>query len=76
MELRAEDGSGHVDDALVAAVVEVDKVLFPIPVQGRGVDGVAVVLRCDVAPPRCEIQRGDVVCTVAVFQFDGLCPRG
>lgn len=49
MELGAEDGAGAVDDAFVGRVVEVDEVLFPVGREGAGVDGISVVLRCDVA---------------------------
>lgn len=49
MELGAEDGAGAVDDAFVGGVVEVDEVLFPVWREGAGVDGISVVLRCDVA---------------------------
>lgn len=44
VELSREDGSGLVDHALVASVVEVDKVLLEAAGQGAGINGVTVVL--------------------------------
>lgn len=59
------------DDAFIAAVVEVDEIFLPVGGQGGGVDGVAVVLGGDVASTRREVEGGDVVGAVAVFEFDG-----
>ena len=56
---------------LVAAVVEVDEVLLPVAGEGSRVNGVAVVLAGDVALASGEVERGDVVRTVAVLQLDG-----
>lgn len=72
VELRAEDGAGVVDQALVGLVVEVGEVLPPFAAEGGGVDGVAVVLGCDVALPRGEVERWDVMGSVAVLELDGL----
>lgn len=71
MELGREDGSGLVEHAFVAAVVEVDKVLLEVAGQGAGVDGVAVVLAGDVALAGGQVKRRDVVGTVAVLELDG-----
>lgn len=59
------------DDAFVAAVVEVDEIFLPVRGEGGGVDRVAVVLRGDVAASRGEVEGGDVVGAVAVFEFYG-----
>jgi hypothetical protein len=50
-----------VDQALVARVVEVDKVLLPLRGDRSHIDCVAVVLRRDVALARRQIQRWDVM---------------
>lgn len=76
MELGAEDGAGVVDEALVGLVVEVGEVLAPLGGEGGGVDGVAVVLRGDVALAGGEVEGGDVVRAVAVLELDGLCAGG
>ncbi len=56
--------------ALVAAVVEVHKVLLELAGQGAGVDGVAVVLAGDVALAGGQVEGRDVVSAVAVFELD------
>lgn len=76
VELGREDGPGAVHHSLVAAVVEVDKVLLEIVGQGAGVDGVSVVLRSDVALAGGQVQSRDVVGSVAVLHLDGLCADG
>lgn len=76
MKLGGEDGARVVDEALVGLVVEVGEVLAPLGGERRGVDGVAVVLRCDVAPARAEVEGGDVVRAVAILELDGLGARG
>jgi len=55
MELSREDWSGLVNHALVAGVVEIDKVLFPVRSQRGSIDRVAVILRCDVALASREV---------------------
>ena len=76
MELRAKDRPRRVDQPLVRAVVEVGEVLFEVRGERGGVDGVSVVLRRDVAFPRAEVERGDVVCAVAVFHLRRARARG
>lgn len=76
MELRAEDGAGGVDHALIGAVVEVDKVLLEVVRQRGRVDGVPVVLRRDVALARGAVERGDIVRAVAVLELDGAAAGG
>lgn len=71
VELGREDGSGLVEHTLVAAVVEVDKVLLEVAGQGTGVDGVAVVLAGDVALAGGQVKGRDVVGTVTVLELDG-----
>lgn len=71
VELRAEDGAGLVDHALVGAVVEVDEVLLPLAGHRGGVHGVTVVLRGDVALAGGEVKGRDVVGAVAVLHLDG-----
>jgi hypothetical protein len=73
VELRAKDGARVVDQAFVGLVVEIREVLPPVLGEGRGVDGVPVVLRGDVAPAGGEVECRDVVSTVAVLQLDRLC---
>lgn len=72
VELGREDGAGAVHHSLVAAVVEVDKVLLEVVGQGGGVDGVSVVLGGDVALAGGQVQGGDVVGSVAVLHLDRL----
>jgi hypothetical protein len=76
MELGAEDGTGVVDQTLVGLVVEVGEVLPPVAGQGRGVDGVSVVLRGDVALASGEVESRDVVSAVSVLQLDRLSTSG
>ena len=71
MELRRENGPGCVNDSLVAGIVEVHKILLPILWESRGIDGIAVVLRRDVAFARRQIERRNVVGTVAVLELEG-----
>ena len=69
MELCAEDWTGAVDDALIAAIVEVDEEFLPIGWQRRRVDRVSVVLRRDVASACTKVERGDIVRAVAPFEL-------
>lgn len=70
MELRAHDGATGVDHALVAAIVQVDEILFPVRGRDRRhVDCVSVILGSNVAATCREIEGGDVVRTIAVLQF-------
>ena len=71
MELRAEDWASFVNQPFVTLVVQIDKVLFPVRGQGRSVDGVAMVLGCDVAFASRQVERRDVVGTVTIFELDG-----
>lgn len=71
MELGGEDGAGLVHHALVAAVVQVDKVLLELAGQGGGVHSVTVVLAGDVALTSGQVESGDVVGTVSVLELDG-----
>lgn len=71
VELGGEDGAGLVHHALVAAVIEVDKVLLEVAGQGARVDGVAVVLAGDVALTGGQVEGGNVVGAVAVLQLNG-----
>lgn len=72
VELGREDGAGAVHHSLVAAVVEVDKVLLEVVGEAVGVDGVSVVLGGDVALASGQVQGRDVVGSVAVLHLDGL----
>jgi hypothetical protein len=72
MELSREDGTGVVDEALVGLVVQVSEVLPPLTGESRGVDGVSVVLRSDVALSGCKVQGGNVVSAVSVLQLQRL----
>lgn len=72
VELGREDGAGAVHHSLVAAVVEVDKVLLEVVGQGARVDGVSVVLAGDVALAGGQVEGGDVVGSVAVLHLDSL----
>lgn len=76
VELRGEDGTGLVDHALVAAVVEVDEVLLEVGGQGAGVNGVTVVLAGDVALAGGEVEGRDVVRAVTVLELDGASTDG
>ena len=73
MELRREDGSRLVDHALVARVIEIDKVFLPVRSQRSRINCVPMVLGGDVALASREIQSRDIVGTVAVLELD--CPR-
>lgn len=72
MELGGEDGSGLVQHTLVAAVVEVDKVLLEVARESAGVDGVTVVLAGDVALASGQVEGGNVVSSVTILELDGL----
>lgn len=72
VELGREDGAGAVHHSLVAAVVQVDKVLLEVVGEAVGVDGVSVVLGGDVALAGGQVQGRDVVGSVAVLHLDGL----
>lgn len=71
VELGAEDGTGLVDHALVARVVQVGEVRLPVRRQGCGVNRVTVILTRDVAATGAHVQSGDVVSTVTVLELDG-----
>lgn len=60
----------------VGVVVEVDEIRLPIIGQSVDIHGVSVVLRCNVAAARGQIQSRDVVSSVAVLEFDSLGTRG
>lgn len=72
VELGREDGPGLVHHALVAAIVQVDKVLLEVARQGAGINGITVVLAGDVALASGQVKGRDVVSTVAVLELDGL----
>jgi len=57
--------------ALVAAVVEVDKVFLPLLRQGASINGVTVVLAGDVALTGGEVEGRNVVRTVTVLELNG-----
>lgn len=76
VELRREDGSGLVHHSLVAAIVEVDKVLLEIGVKSAGINGITVVLASNVALTSGQVQRRDVVSTVTVLHLDGASTGG
>lgn len=71
VELGREDGAGLVHHALVATVVEVDKVLLELAGESAGVNGVTVVLAGDVALASGQVKGGNVVSTVAVLELNG-----
>lgn len=73
VELRAENRARVVDQALVRLVVEVGEVLPPLAAESRRVDGVAVVLRGNVALAGAQVESRDVVGTVSVLELDRLC---
>jgi len=70
MELGREDGSRDMAHTLVAAVVQVDKVLLPVTRQGAGIHSIAMVLACNMALPSGQVEGGDVVGSVTVLQLD------
>lgn len=72
VKLCTEDGARGVNDALVGLVVQVGEVLPPLTRQRGRVDGVSVVLGGDVTLAGGEVERWDVVGTVAVLELDGL----
>ena len=58
------------DDAFVAGIVQIYKVRLPVFGKCRSIDGVAMVLRCNVAPACGQVQSWDVVGTIAVFELN------
>lgn len=56
---------------LVAAVVEVHEVLLEITGQSAGINSIAMVLAGDMALSRSQIQSGNVVGAIAIFELNG-----
>ena len=69
MELGGEIGERLMADALVGSVVHVDEQRFPVGGQSLGVDGKAMVLRCDETSVSPDLSDGLIVSSVAIFQF-------
>jgi len=63
-------------NALVRPIIDIPPRLCPSLRECGYVDCVPVILRCDMAAPCQEIERGDVLCSISVFEFDGFCTRG
>jgi hypothetical protein len=56
---------------LVAAIVQVDEVLLILLGKSGSVNGISVILGCDVALTGGQIESGNVVGTVSVLELDG-----
>lgn len=61
---------------LIARIIQVHKEWLPVRRQRVHVNGVSVVLTGDVAATGRQVQRRDVVSSVAVLQLDGTGTRG
>jgi hypothetical protein len=72
VKLSREDGARVVDEAFVRLVVQIGEVLPPLTGKRRGVNGVSVVLRSDVALSGCEVQGGDIVSAVSILELQRL----
>lgn len=72
VELGRENGPGLVKHALVAAIVQVDKVLLEFTGQSASINGITVVLAGDMALTSGQVQSRDVVRSVSVLELDGL----
>lgn len=59
------------DDAFVAGIIQIYKVRLPILGKCRSINGVTMVLRCNMASACGQVQSWDVVGTVAVFELNG-----
>ena len=66
------------DHALIARVVQVDKIFLVVWVQSLGVNSIPMVLRRDVAATGSQVKSRDVVGTVAVLELNcaGACSHG
>ena len=53
----------------VARVIEVDEIFFPVIRQGRSVNGISMILTCDMATSSSEIKSWDIVGTVPGFSI-------
>lgn len=71
VKLCAEDGPSVVNQTLVGLVVQVGEKLPPATGEGRRIDGITMVLRCDVALSSSEVESRNVVSAVAVLELDG-----
>ena len=78
MELCRENGTRAVNDTFVRMIIQIDKVFPKIVWQGRGIDGIAVVLGCDCTLSRGKVHGGNIMRTVSVCHFYGLgtCSEG
>ena len=56
----------------IARIIKVHKILLPVLRQSRRVNSIAMILASDMAFACCEIQGRNIVCTVAILEFDGL----
>lgn len=61
---------------LIGSIVEVDEELLEVWVERASINSVTVVLACDVALARSQVQRRDVVSTVTVLHLDGASTSG
>ena len=80
MELAREPGVRLVTDALVRAVVHIDKQLAPFAAQCRGIDSIAVILRRDIAAVCSHLAYRLVMRAVPILQLidrrtTGLCQQ-
>ena len=69
MELAREPGIGLMANTLVRTVVHVHKEFAPVSVECRGINGITVVLRSNIATVGTHLANGLVMGTVTVFQL-------
>lgn len=76
MELGRKYGPGLVQHTLVAAVVEVDKVLLEVAGESASVNGITVVLAGNVALSCSQVEGRNVMGSVAILEFDSTSTNG
>jgi len=57
--------------SFVAGIIEIHKEFFPVVWKGRGVYGIAMVLRSDVTFATRQIERGNVMSSIAILELEG-----
>lgn len=72
MELDTEIRAISVTNTLIAAIVGVDKEFVPVMRKSLRIDGVSVVLGCDIASSGNHVRARDVGTTVAVLHLHGV----
>ena len=73
MELRREPRHCLVADAFVGAVVHVHEQRFPVGRQGRGIDGITMILTCDEAFGGTYMLHRLIMTAMTILQLVRLC---